>query len=214
MKQNQPYESRWFEMLLDRPDSCLNVIARVVPWGCRKWLIRTLFCKQIFLTFPSASLPVRTVFKHVAGIHCKEFSRKGAILVTFVSNCHAHSEILILPGTRHWEFPPPLFYFSGSFSPQFPPLQRPNCSESFSDWFGAELATTASPTANTSRALEVTNTSGTVRNCHAWNSPTLFKLNELHYPKGITGWTPWPPSITPLLAMKNSMWSRHRLSVQ
>lgn len=55
-----------------------------------------------FLTFPGASFPVRTVsLTHMVGIHCKEFSRKGAVLVHFVSNCHTQSEILILQEPRH-----------------------------------------------------------------------------------------------------------------
>lgn len=41
-----------------------------------------------FLLISDASFPVRTVsLKHIVGIHCKEFSRKGDILVCFISNC-------------------------------------------------------------------------------------------------------------------------------
>lgn len=154
---------------------------------------------------------MRTVsLKHIVGIHCKEFSRKWDILVFFISNCETHRETFILAGPRHWEFPPPSFHFSGFFSPQILPFQMHNYSEGFRDWLSTELAAIESSTWS---VLEVTNTSGTVRNCRAWNSPSLFKLSEFHYPSGITDWTPWRPSLTLLLAMKSSMWSICRLLV-
>lgn len=200
----QKSQNKWSRTSQKKADSSRCCWTELTPasmslqeWSCGVAESEKLehFSLNRFFNVSNASFSVRTVsLKHIVGIHCKEFSRKWNTLVCFISNCESDSEIFILSGPRHWEFPPPLFHFPGFFSPQILPFQRHNYSKGFSGWFSSELATIESSTRS---VLEVTNTSGTARNCRAWNSPSLFKLKEFHYPKGIADWTPWRPSLTP-----------------
>lgn len=107
-------------MLLDRLDSCLNVTERLLLWGCRKRLIRTRLRKFLgFLTFPDPSFTVRTVLSAWLGFTVGRLQEQEPFLIHF-------TQILILLGTRQWEFPPIYFIFLVSFSLHVFPLKGPN----------------------------------------------------------------------------------------